>query len=108
MPGRISPTGVNWVPPSFCTTFAPRGARRARPRTASRARARIMWSSVRPIRRKNSSDTEASKYACSRPVAVSYTLIAQVSRTPIEIGTSMLVWPWRSAFHAERKNGRPA
>ena len=26
----------------------------------------------------------------------------------MEIGTSMLVWPWRSAFQAERKNGRPA
>ncbi len=28
--------------------------------------------------------------------------------TPIEIGTSMLVVPRRSAFQAEAKNGRPA
>ena len=32
----------------------------------------------------------------------------QASVTPIEIGTSMLVRPARSAAQAERKNGRPA
>ena len=32
----------------------------------------------------------------------------QASVTPMEIGTSMLVRPARSAFSAERKKGRPA
>ena len=60
-PGAISATGVKRRRPSGSTTVAPAGASRASPATAERARSRIMWSSVRPISRKKTSEVAASK-----------------------------------------------
>ena len=71
VPGTTASTAIVRCPPEGVISTASRTARRASPVIALRALSRILWSSQRPIRRKNVSVTAASKNTCSPPRTVS-------------------------------------
>ena len=106
-PTAISSARCQTAVPLLPTSIAPGALACISAAAPARARARIAPSSTRPASRKNSSMIAPSNQACAPPVTVSYSDMAVARVTPIEIGTSILVRPRRSALHADAKKGRP-